>query len=395
MIRIILVRELDFGADLYRQQRRDEREIFLGDFAQLGFGSLDRNRTTWHKIKAFPNNLELEVEATFQLAELLRQTARGREAEPLDRQALAICTRLAEHFPSKWNYRLAEAELHYHLGHLLWSMGRAEEAEAAFGRAWEFLEHGTGDLLLEARVLELEASLRSDRRCLEDAITLLGRAHDLYCEAGDNHLAGRALISKGINIHYQGHPETAVIILEAGLSLVDPSRDYQICAIGKQDLLHALVDAGEYGRASRLILAGGLREAFSSEPLNLLKLRWMEGKIHVGLGRLNRAERILYSVREELLHLGRHYDAAVLGLELAAVWLRQSRASEVRVLAEEMYETFELVDFHQEAQHALYFVREACRWQRVTVPMIQGVRSFMERLTRNPELRFEPAEYVG
>jgi len=269
------------------------------------------------------------------------------------------------------------------------------EAEAAFGRAWEFLEHGTGDLLLEARVLELEASLRSDRRCLEDAITLLGRAHDLYCEAGDNHLAGRALISKGINIHYQGHPETAVITLEAGLSLVDPSRDYQICAIGKQDLLHALVDAGEYGRASRLILAGGLREAFSSEPLNLLKLRWMEGKIHVGLGRLNRAERILYSVREELLHLGRHYDAAVLGLELAAVWLRQSRASEVRVLAEEMYETFELVDFHQEAQHALYFVREACRWQRVTVPMIQGVRSFMERLTRNPELRFEPAEYVG
>src|SRR5262249_38677353 len=39
--------------------------IFLTDFAQLGFGALDRNRTTWHKIKAFPNNLEIEVEATF------------------------------------------------------------------------------------------------------------------------------------------------------------------------------------------------------------------------------------------------------------------------------------------------------------------------------------------
>ena len=43
----------------------DFSDIFLGDFAQLGFGYLDRNRTTWHKIKTFPNNIELEVEATF------------------------------------------------------------------------------------------------------------------------------------------------------------------------------------------------------------------------------------------------------------------------------------------------------------------------------------------
>ena len=44
----------------------DLAEIFLTDFAQLRmFGSVDRNRTTWHKIKAYPNNLEIEVEATY------------------------------------------------------------------------------------------------------------------------------------------------------------------------------------------------------------------------------------------------------------------------------------------------------------------------------------------
>jgi hypothetical protein len=43
----------------------DFSDIFLTDFAQLGFGFLDRNRTSWHKIKGFPNNVELEVEATF------------------------------------------------------------------------------------------------------------------------------------------------------------------------------------------------------------------------------------------------------------------------------------------------------------------------------------------
>ena len=43
----------------------DFSEIFLNDFAHLGLGSIDRSRTTWNKVKAFPNNLELEVEATY------------------------------------------------------------------------------------------------------------------------------------------------------------------------------------------------------------------------------------------------------------------------------------------------------------------------------------------
>ncbi|MFO1500377.1 MAG: zinc-dependent metalloprotease [Verrucomicrobiota bacterium] len=43
----------------------DFGQIFLTDFAQLGIGSLDRSRSTWAKIKTFPNNIELQVEATF------------------------------------------------------------------------------------------------------------------------------------------------------------------------------------------------------------------------------------------------------------------------------------------------------------------------------------------
>ena len=43
----------------------DFSQIFLSDFAQLGLGALDRNRSSYAKIKAFPNNIELQVEATF------------------------------------------------------------------------------------------------------------------------------------------------------------------------------------------------------------------------------------------------------------------------------------------------------------------------------------------
>lgn len=43
----------------------DLSDILLSDFAQLGLGSFDRNRSGYSKIKAFPNNLEIQVEATY------------------------------------------------------------------------------------------------------------------------------------------------------------------------------------------------------------------------------------------------------------------------------------------------------------------------------------------
>ncbi len=43
----------------------DFNDIFMTDFAQLNMGSFDAGRSTWHKIKAFPRNIELEVAATF------------------------------------------------------------------------------------------------------------------------------------------------------------------------------------------------------------------------------------------------------------------------------------------------------------------------------------------
>ncbi len=43
----------------------DFADIFLTDFAQVGFGSLDRSRSRWFKIRTYPNNDEIQVEATF------------------------------------------------------------------------------------------------------------------------------------------------------------------------------------------------------------------------------------------------------------------------------------------------------------------------------------------
>ncbi len=43
----------------------DLADIYFTNFAQLPLGQMDRTRTTWSKVKAYQNNLELEVQATF------------------------------------------------------------------------------------------------------------------------------------------------------------------------------------------------------------------------------------------------------------------------------------------------------------------------------------------
>jgi hypothetical protein len=43
----------------------DLADIFFTDFADLAVGGLDRSRTSWNSIKAYPQNLELQVNVTF------------------------------------------------------------------------------------------------------------------------------------------------------------------------------------------------------------------------------------------------------------------------------------------------------------------------------------------
>jgi Met-zincin/Domain of unknown function (DUF5117) len=59
-IRIVAINQMKQQAVLINLN-----DIFMTDFAELGLGAFDANRSTWHKIKAFPRNLELEVEATY------------------------------------------------------------------------------------------------------------------------------------------------------------------------------------------------------------------------------------------------------------------------------------------------------------------------------------------
>jgi tetratricopeptide (TPR) repeat protein len=265
-----------------------------------------------------------------------------------------------------------------------------EQAEECLEQAKALLAGGTGDPLLGARLLDLEASLRTDQRRLTDALQLLDRLLQVYQDLGEDQLAGRALISKGINVHYDDRAAEAVELLREGLARVDPIRDPKIVAIGQQALLDALATSGRFREAAPLFRQFGLRKAFEHETLNLLKVDWVEAKILAGLGRLRRAEWLLRRVWEGFQAKGLKYESAMVGMELSAVVLRLGRPGEVRMIARQVLNTLESLQVHREAVRAVLYLEEACRVERPELGVVLRIVDFLRRVKWRPQLRFAP-----
>jgi hypothetical protein len=85
------------------------------------------------------------------------------------------------------------------------------------------------------------------------------------------------------------------------------------------------------------------------------------------------------------------YDAALVALDLADLYVQNGRVSESRELAAEMLPIFAARDVHREAVAALILAQKALEQEKATSALLGQVASFLRRARRNPALRFEPS----
>ncbi len=258
----------------------------------------------------------------------------------------------------------------------------------ALNRAATFREAGSGDRLVRARLTELYAAYLNSTRYFEEACEILGAVDQLYREAGDLHQAGRALVVRGIYERYRGEPRAACALFERGLRDLDPNRDPELLLTSKQSYIATLVDCGEYRRARRELFTSGLRQAFADQPLHLLKIDWSEGEILVGLGEHRRAEAAFLNTRQGFNAAGQAFNAGLVGLDLAALFLEDGREREAALLAHEIFESLQALGVAREAERALHLFVQACERGVASALVARHIRHFLERLEREPHLRF-------
>lgn len=260
-------------------------------------------------------------------------------------------------------------------------------AERSFARAERLLRSGTGDPLEKARVLLLKASLRGNQGRHPEAFRLLDRVAAIAKRNGDLHLRGKALITKGFFEGLAGHTAPAILLLEQGLREVDLQAEPRLVVAARHNLVLHLNDGGRHEEA--LTLLEELRPLYLrlGERMNLVRLRWLEGKIAAALGRFAHAEEHFRQVRADLVEQELGFDAALLSLDLADIYARQGRTAELRRLAEEMIPIFQSRDMHREAIAALIVFQKAAEVERVTLGLVQDLAEYLRRSRENPGVR--------
>jgi tetratricopeptide (TPR) repeat protein len=253
-------------------------------------------------------------------------------------------------------------------------------AEEAMGLALELRAQGTGDPLLYARIADLSASLACDQRRFKEAFRLLDLAYAIHSRYSDSHEVGRIVLLKGLYTGYAGKPEEGLQLLIRGLSMIDRARDAKLVFHTLHNVLLFRVELGDFEQAQRQLQRMRPLYAAHADWLDLVKLHRLEGEIAAGLGDLETAEATFQQIREELENAGLGYQAALVSLDLAGVWLQQSRTAEVRRLASDVVSSFRALGVEREALSALHLLQEALERDQATLEVLRLVGGILRRL---------------
>lgn len=268
-----------------------------------------------------------------------------------------------------------------------------DEAFYCLRRAKELLTEGSGDQWLAVRLVDYQASLAADSRNFSLAQAALTFVYRFHRRHGDLHLAGRALVKKGLYTGYAGELKAAVSLLRSGLALVDQDQEPGLVTAAVHNLLLFLVELKDFREARKLL--------FNYRPIlwedgvriNRIKLRGIEALAEAALGNLPAAERLFRGVRADFQEEGLTYQAAIISLELAAVLLSKGEAEEARELSLEAVGTFEALGIDREKYKAVLLLRTALESRAAAYTLekiLTDVREFFRRVERDPNAKFEP-----
>jgi tetratricopeptide (TPR) repeat protein len=252
-------------------------------------------------------------------------------------------------------------------------------AEEALGQATYLYLQGSQDDLLAARLFDIYGSLLGHRRHFDLAATAHDIVFAIYHRYGDYHLAGRALISKGLYVGYNGNSAQSVQLIERGLLLIDEERDPRLFLIALHNQARAFMDGGQLRDARMALWKLKARGLGFDGRLNELKIRWLEGQINAGLGELDRAEAALQEVMLGFEEAGLPYKAALAGLELGLILFRRGRADEAiqEVLA--AVHVFQSLGIAREVNASVLLLRKAIDWEVLNIELLEYVIGQLRR----------------
>lgn len=266
-------------------------------------------------------------------------------------------------------------------GNALRVLGRLHDSEEAVATARRHLEAGTRDPILRAQFCTLAAaSLRMAQRRFSEAIELCSDAGEIYAELGDNHALAGSLVQKAIALLYSGEAEEAVRTLNRAIPLIEPDRDPHLLLAACHNLVRCYAELGRPEHALSIYSEmRGLYKRFD-DPLIRLRAGWQEALLLRDLGHLRAAETALLEVRQG--YVGREilYEAALVSLDLASVYVKLQAEAELRQTVAETVPIFQALGVGREVLASLLQLQQLSRQTRQALDLLRTLNSRLEKL---------------
>jgi tetratricopeptide (TPR) repeat protein len=218
-------------------------------------------------------------------------------------------------------------------------------------------------------------------RHFQEAASLLEQSNDLYALCGDSAGVERSLLNLSHVLTQANEPERAVIAYLRVLRQLSPDSTHLLTSV--HGLTLNLVESGN-PEVAQSVLHRYRRLYRRSGRLNGYRLFWLEGKIAIGLQEFGKAEAKLNTARLAFLHVKKTYDAALVSLDLAWLYAKEGRRSQVAWLADQMLHTFRTLGIARESIASLLLLKKSCEQQRPIEALCGQIEALAKLM---PELR--------
>lgn len=268
--------------------------------------------------------------------------------------------------------------------------GELGAAEELFSQARSLVSHTEiVDLILAGELDEMQGSFLKDRRELERAETLLGKAMVRYKILDDDERQARTLLVLAhVKYHLERYEEAvsdACIVLE----LSPDRKDYTL--IATHNIILYLADAGRFEEAAEQLKASQDRYNDAQPVWRLcdLHFHWVAGRISYGLGRFQQAEVHLSKARDGFSDRGTVYDTVLVCLDLALVYEALGKNEDLLELMSIISGELAGNALHRESSAAVALFIKAAARKSVSDELVRSVSRFLQFSRTDPTLKCE------
>lgn len=267
----------------------------------------------------------------------------------------------------------------FYLGNAFRVENDLDAAEADFERAFAAWDAGAEDDFLpleEWRIYDLEASLLRERRRFAEALD----RHDRALRMCPEEHKGRVLLNKAATLEQKGDIEGSVEALWQARPHIEKSGRLRDIFGLRFNLSVNLLHLSHFSAAEGLLPQVHAAAIELGNELDIVRAVWLRARVQAGLKQIPEAIAGFEQVFGDLMARDLPYDLALVGLDLAALYLDQGRSRDVLPLAFQMKAEFLAQGVEREALATLLVFCEAARQETVTTELIRETAEVIKKV---------------